>query len=90
MIHFFNINNVDSTYLVLNVKLLELGSEAAIPSVTSTCNIFPRSCMLVMIWRYLRPFGADIQVSNELYSTLNVVLTNVTIATDDSSEFAHM
>ena len=66
MMHLFNIKNVDSTYLVLNVNLLELGSEAAVPSVTSTCNILPRSCMLVMIWRYLRPTGADIQVSYEL------------------------
>ena len=66
MMHLFNIKNVDSTYLVLNVNLLELGSEAAVPSVTSTCNILPRSFMLVMIWRYLRPTGADIQVSYEL------------------------
>ena len=66
MMHLFNNKNVNSTYLVLNVNLLELGSEAAVPSVTSTCNILPRSCMLVMIWRYLRPTGADIQVSYEL------------------------
>ena len=61
LIHFFNINYVDSIYLVLYVKLLELGSEATVPSVTSTCNIVPRSCMLVMIWRYILPSGADIQ-----------------------------
>ena len=51
--------------------------------------------MLFMIWQYLRPSGADIQVSYEPYSNQVAleypwVLTNVTMANDDGVEIAHI